>query len=225
MFDTSANADLSTVKADRRIVAPVGASQEWYEAGNRRQVASEGQRRRPLRVVFCGLYTPLQGTTVIADTIASLRHAPIEFTMIGMGQDYAEARYRAGEAENVEWVDWVKPSDLAGIVANHDICLGVFGAGPKASRVVPNKIYQGAAAGCAVVTLDSQAQRDALGDGGAYVGASDSQGLTRVLSTWSKTPESIDIPKKAARVAAAAWRPEIVAAALIQAIDERRQST
>ena len=45
-----------------------------------------------LRVVFFGLYTPLQGATTIGRAIDLLREEPIEFTMIGHGQDLAEAR-------------------------------------------------------------------------------------------------------------------------------------
>ena len=50
------------------------------------------------------------------------------------------------------------------LVAGHDVCLGIFGTGVKAQLVVPNKVYQGAAAGCAVVTSDTAPQRRALGE-------------------------------------------------------------
>ena len=43
-------------------------------------------------------------------------------------------------------------ADLPALVAGHDVCLGIFGTGDKALRVVPNKVFQGAAAGCAIVT-------------------------------------------------------------------------
>ena len=45
------------------------------------------------------------------------------------------------------------------MVASHDVCLGIFGDTDKALSVVPTKVYQGAAAGCAVVTSDTAPHR------------------------------------------------------------------
>jgi SAM-dependent methyltransferase len=59
-------------------------------------------------------------------------------------------------------------AELPGVVAEHDVCLGIFGTGDKALRVVPNKVFQGAAAGCAIVTSDTPPQRRVL-DGAAVL--------------------------------------------------------
>jgi glycosyltransferase involved in cell wall biosynthesis len=101
--------------------------------------------------------------------------------MIGDGQDRpaAEAAARGGAA--ITWIDWVPPSDLPGLVAGHDICLGIFGTTPKARRVVPNKVFQGAAAGCAIVTSDTRPQRDLLGDAALFVPPGDSWTLAEAL--------------------------------------------
>ena len=55
----------------------------------------------------------------------------------------------------MRWIDWVDADELPGVVAEHDVCLGIFGTTDKAPRVVPNKVYQGVASGCAVVTSDT----------------------------------------------------------------------
>jgi glycosyltransferase involved in cell wall biosynthesis len=61
------------------------------------------------------------------------------------------------------------------------VCLGIFGASAKAQRVVPNKVYQGAAAGCAIVTSDTAPQRRMLGDAARYVPAGDPAALADAL--------------------------------------------
>ncbi len=157
-------------------VVPLGASAAWYAAAP--QAAGErpdGQPPAgeaapgPLRVVFYGLYTPLQGAPVIGAALGLLAGTPIEFTMIGDGQDAPAAKGAAAANDAVRWVDWVPAADLPAVVASHHVCLGIFGTGDKALRVVPNKVFQGAAAGCAIVTSDTPPQRRALGEAAALV--------------------------------------------------------
>ena len=84
---------------------------------------------------------------------------------------------RAAGGDGVDWLDWVAPADLPALVADHDVCLGIFGRGDKALRVVPNKVFQGAASGCAVVTSDTAPQRRALGDCAVLVPPGDPEAL------------------------------------------------
>ncbi len=165
----------------RAVVVPVGAPSAWLAvpvaSGARQPAATDG----PLRVVFYGLYTPLQGTPVIGAALAKLAGSPVETTMIGTGQDLAEARTAAAANPAVSWRDWVPAAELPSIVAGHDVCLGIFGTGEKALRVVPNKVFQGAAAGCAIVTSDTAPQRRALGDAAVLVPPGDAEGLAAAL--------------------------------------------
>jgi glycosyltransferase involved in cell wall biosynthesis len=147
------------------VVVPVGAPSAWYQAA---QPAEREHTGRPLRVVFYGLYTPLQGTPVIGAALGLIAGAPIEVTMIGGGQDKAATMAAAGSSDAIRWLDWVPAAELPALVAGHDVCLGIFGTGDKALRVVPNKVFQGAAAGCAIVTSDTAPQRRAL-DGAAIL--------------------------------------------------------
>jgi glycosyltransferase involved in cell wall biosynthesis len=160
----------------RAVVVPVGAPAGWYAAA-----ADRTRADGPLRVVFFGLYTPLQGTPVIGAALGKLATAPVEITMIGNGQDLAETRSAAAGNAMVSWTDWVPAADLPALAAAHDVCLGIFGTGPKALRVVPNKVFQGAAAGCAIVTSDTPPQRRALGDAALLVPPGDAQALAAAL--------------------------------------------
>jgi glycosyltransferase involved in cell wall biosynthesis len=176
------------------IVVPVGAPASWFDAGR-----DDGSTRTPpdpaLKVVFFGLYTPLQGSVVVAHALAHLmeRRGGIHATMIGSGQDVAAARAVLADRtfaddSTVTWTDWVEPRELPAIVADHDVCLGIFGGTAKARRVVPNKVYQGIAAGCAVVTSDTPPQRRAVGDLALLVAPDDPDALTATLAALADDP-------------------------------------
>lgn len=196
--------------AGSAVIVPVGAPDPWF--------VDLGEQRRPLRpsplqVVFFGLYTPLQGTPVMAKAIARAldRGAPIEVSLIGDGQDLGVARrWLVGRAE-VRWRRWVPPDELPTVVGGHHVCLGIFGTTPKALRVVPNKVYQGAAAGCAIVTSDTAPQRRALGDAATFVPPGDVDALADTLVHLSQQPEVVERGRNLARsLAERAYRPEVV---------------
>jgi glycosyltransferase involved in cell wall biosynthesis len=196
----------------RAVVVPVGAPLEWFRAPQNRLVP-------PLRVVFFGLYTPLQGAPVIGEAIARLADAgtEVDFTMIGRGQDYDATRSAAAGAANARWLDWVGPAELPARVAEHDVCLGIFGMGAKAARVVPNKVFQGAAAGCAIVTSDTGPQRDMLGAAAMFVPPGDAAALAATLRRLAREPDLLsELRVSASRRAEEAFRPAEVVSELRQ---------
>jgi glycosyltransferase involved in cell wall biosynthesis len=187
----------------RAVVVPVGAPDEWFVPESGVEAATEpATAERPLRVVFYGLFTPLQGAATIGGAIARLAGRPVAFTMVGGGQDKAEAVRDAGGASDVTWHDWVPAAELPRLVAGHDVCLGIFGTGPKALRVVPNKVYQGAAAGCAIVTSDTPPQRRALAGAARHVPPGDAAALADALAELAADPGALAELKHAARTAA-----------------------
>jgi glycosyltransferase involved in cell wall biosynthesis len=179
----------------KAVVVPVGAPPAWFRQ-------DEPGDAGPLKVVFYGLFTPLQGATVIGEALDLLRDAPVEVTMIGRGQDHEEAVAKAAGAANVTWRDWVPAADLPREVARHDVCLGIFGTGPKALRVVPNKVYQGAAAGCAIITSDTPPQRRAFGDAAVYVPPGDAPALAEAVRRLAGDREALKSLRAEAREAA-----------------------
>ena len=196
----------------KEVVVPVGAPKRWFDAGDRaRRIRGEapgpaenariagGEARKegngeggesPLSVVFFGLFTPLQGAPTIARALAVLdgRGVRIDVTLIGDGQDAAAVREALPPGENVRvsWIDWVDSEDLPDVVAGHDVCLGIFGTSGKARRVVPNKVYQGIAAGCVVVTSDTPPQRRILGGGARFVEPGDAPALADALQALAQ---------------------------------------
>ena len=203
----------------RAVVVPVGAPSAWYLAD--RPPERDGTERddtgAPLRVVFYGLYTPLQGAPVIGATLGQIAGAPLEVTMIGDGQDKSATMAAAAGNDAVRWLDWVPAADLPALVASHDVCLGIFGAGEKALRVVPNKVFHGAAAGCAVVTSDTAPQRRALDGAAVLVPPGDSDTLAAVLLRLAgDRGEVARLGRQARQLAGEQFIPEQIVLPLIQ---------
>jgi glycosyltransferase involved in cell wall biosynthesis len=200
----------------RAVVVPIGAPGLWFSRPGRRPTG-------PLRVVFYGSYTPLQGAPVIGQALRLLgpEREKIRFTMIGRGQDLPATRRAAGEDPGVTWVDWAEPEDLPAIVAEHDVCLGIFGTGAKALRVVPNKAYQGAAAGCAVVTSDTSPQRRALMESALFVPPGDPAALAQALRDLAADPARVWTLRLAAHERAdKAFRPVAVVSSLHDRLEQ-----
>jgi glycosyltransferase involved in cell wall biosynthesis len=198
VVDTEENGRLVPADlADRVVVVPVGAPAAWFTAGEAHGPRGDGD---PLRVVFFGLFTPLQGTPAIGAAIGLLAGDPrVHVTMVGRGQDRAEAQRLAAGNPRVQWLDWVPAGQLPELVARHDVCLGILGTGAKALRVVPNKVYQGAAAGCAVITSDTPVQRSALGDAAVFIPPGDAAGLAAALAELAGNPSALEKLRSAAR--------------------------
>jgi glycosyltransferase involved in cell wall biosynthesis len=194
---------------DRCVVVPVGAGSAWFSPA----VGNAGDR---LRVVFVGLFTPLHGTLALGAALGLLADDErIDVTMVGTGQDHDRCRAAAAANPRVTWLDWVDAADLPALVAGHDVCLGIFGTTAKAGNVVPTKVFQGAAAGCAIVTSDTAPQRRILGEAAIYVPAGDPAALAAALSGLVTSPSTLARLKSAAsQLAAAQFAPAAVVAPL-----------
>lgn len=203
-------AELPAAAAERGVVAPVGAAGAWFAAATAEGGGSSG---RPLKAIFVGLFTPLHGTTTLGEALGMLAaDEGIEVTMVGTGQDYTACRTAAADNPRVTWVDWVAAERLPALVAEHDVSLGIFGTTSKARNVVPNKIFQGAAAGCALITSDTPPQRRALGAAALFVPPGDAAALAAALRELSTDPDRLArLRAAAAERATAGFAPLAVA--------------
>lgn len=117
-------------------------------------------------VHFHGNYIPLQGVTTIVEAAALLREEKIVFQLVGSGQDSRAVRELAvsHSVTNITFVERVPYEQLVSLIRKSDICLGIFGDTGKASRVIPNKVYEGIAVEKPVITSDSPAIRELFSD-------------------------------------------------------------
>ncbi len=120
-----------------------------------------------------------------------------------------------------DWIDWVDPQDLVALVAQHDVCLGIFGTTPKAKRVVPQKVYQGCAAGRAVITSGTDPQRRILGDSVAYVEAGDPSALAAMLHSLDHDRDRVrELGRKAETVAVNQFAPVVTVEPLVERLPD-----
>lgn len=186
LLDTDEHRDLMPEASRHKgLVVAVGAPGYWFVDG------AADPATGPLRVVFFGLFTPLQGAVTIGEAIGLLRGAPVEFTMIGSGQDLEASRAAAEGGAATTWVPWVDSAELPATVARFDVGLGIFGTTDKAQRVVPNKVFQCAAAGVAVVTSDTAVQRRILGASADLVPAGSATELAQALRALADDRERL----------------------------------
>lgn len=162
----------------------VGAEEIFFRPAARRT----GEDR--LQVLFYGQFIPLHGIDTIVEAAHLLRDAPVQWTLIGRGQEAPRIRSLLGAQHlpNLRWLEWVPYEDLAGWIARSDVCLGIFGTSEKAASVIPNKVFQTVAAGRPLVTRDSPGIRELLVDRPPcvrLVRAGDARALAGVIHDYS----------------------------------------
>jgi glycosyltransferase involved in cell wall biosynthesis len=207
----------------RAVVAPIGAAPPWFDAG--RNTPGGGREDRgnapdELRVVSFGWYSPVHGAPVIGEALRELEGFPVSFTMVGRGLELRRTREAAGPSGQADWRTWVPSAELPSLVAAHDVCLGIFGTGAKALRLVPNKVFQGAAAGCAVVTSDTAPQRRLLEAGAVLVPPGDPGALADALRRLAGEPDRVRrLRAEAAELARARFSPQAVVEPLLERLE------
>ena len=186
LVDTPETADLFVARygAERRrcLALPVGSDLVFrpFEPGNGR-----------LRVLFAGTGIPFHGVEHILGAFVRLERGerPIELVLVGAT---VEDRTAAAALRNVRVVPGPVDRDRLGeLHARTDAVLGVFGAGAKADRVVPCKVYDALASGRAVVTGASLAAQRLLGSAGGieFVPRADPSALATALEGLFREPE------------------------------------
>jgi len=169
LLDTAAHRDWAVrefgLDPGRVLVQYLGAEEPFAEPES---AATEPAAAPPgrTRVLFYGQYLALHGTDLIARAVASIEPSSgIEFDLVGTGTERAACEAVLRAAPHVRFVDWVPYADLPARVRAADIVLGIFGDSRKARMVVPNKVYQAASAGRAIVTADTPAIREVFEPG------------------------------------------------------------
>jgi len=121
----------------------------------------------PVRILYAGGFLPLHGVRHVIEALAALEARaaslpPFEAVLAGRGIEHAAARDLAAARglARVTFLGRTRLEELPALLAGAHVVLGAFGAGEKAGRVVPHKVWQGLAAGRAVVTGDGAGTRE-----------------------------------------------------------------
>ena len=167
VLDTRAHADYFVetfgLPARRSAVVWVGAEPEVFPS-TMDDVLSDVDEKV---VLFYGQFIPLHGMETIICAARKVRDEPFRWVLIGSGQEEGRIRELLDQSPlpRLEWLPWVPYRDLSHWIRRADVCLGIFGDTDKAARVIPNKVFQILSSGKPLITQDSPAIRELLGDG------------------------------------------------------------
>ena len=143
----------------------VGAEDEFFRIG-------PPDPAPPVRVLYLGGFLPLHGIPFVLEALERLERRgaevpPYHVVLAGKGIHFgaAVAFKDQRRLQRVEFTGAIPYADAARVVASAHVILGAFGAGEKAGRVIPHKVYQGLAAGRAVLTGDGPGLREVFEPG------------------------------------------------------------
>ncbi len=142
----------------RRVL--VGAERAFFDIG-------PPPAAGPVRILYVGGFLPLHGVAHVIAAAAELERdagslPDYGIELVGNGIEFDAMRAQAARLGLLR-VTFHGPRPYAeapAAFAGAHVVLGAFGTTAKAGRVIPHKVYQGLAAGRAVVTGDSPAVRE-----------------------------------------------------------------
>ncbi|HET7225032.1 MAG TPA: glycosyltransferase [Candidatus Eisenbacteria bacterium] len=149
-----------------------------------------------VRITYLGGFLPLHGVSVMIEAAVLLERAsglpPWRMALVGRGITYEAAREHVARLglERVDLPGATAYADSPRVLAESHVVLGAFGTSPKAGRVIPHKVYQGLAAGRAVVTGDGAGVREVFTPGThlELVTAGDARALAATLERLLRDP-------------------------------------
>lgn len=154
-----------------------------------------------VRVTYVGGFLPLHGVRTLLEAVVLLEQRagslpPFVVQLVGDGIEYDSAREFAAGArlQRVEFTGRLAYADAPRVLEQTHISLGAFGTGEKTGRVIPHKLWQGLAAGRAVVTGDGEGPREVFEDGVhlRLVPRGDAEALAAALAALIDSPAARD---------------------------------
>ncbi|MDP3993635.1 MAG: glycosyltransferase [bacterium] len=143
-------------------------------------------------VHFHGTYIPAQGIDYIIGAAALLEDEGVYFNIIGRLKDYQPVIEQAKKdgLTNINFYDFMPYERLAEMMAEADMCLGMFGDTAKAKRAGAFKIMEAMAMKKPLVTANTPAVREFLVDreNAILCRIADSQDLSKKIMLLKNDP-------------------------------------
>ena len=175
LCDTWAHGELyAELGADRARLARVlvGAEEAFFDVPPPPAAVDEEGGAGPVRITYVGGFLPLHGVRTLLEAARILESRagslpPFVLQLVGDGIEHEASRAYARDHQltRVEFAGRQAYADAPRVLAASHIALGAFGAGAKTGRVIPHKLWQGLAAGRAVVTGEGEGPREVFEDG------------------------------------------------------------
>lgn len=139
--------ELFKLEINKFSVIPLGSMEEFLKE-------IEPEKYDKFTVLYVGKYIPLHSTETIIEASYLLKDKNINFIMIGKGQEYEKIINLAQEKgiDNVKFIEWMDRNELINEMKRVHVVLGIFKKEGKASRVIPNKVYDALAGECVIIT-------------------------------------------------------------------------
>ncbi len=169
IYDTVENSDYAREKFRIKSAhaVPAGFDENIFRLCEQKRASGTG-----MKVLHYSYFAPMHGVRYIVEAARILKNNKrFTFHIIGGGQEFGYIReiLEKDPIDNVKLSGFTGEEGLYREICSSDICLGVFGGGDKAEKVIPNKIYQCAASGRPVITGESRAVRRVFGEDGGII--------------------------------------------------------
>lgn len=140
-------------------------------------------RNEKPEIVFYGTLIPLHGIEIIGSAIRELVDQGCAANFIFAGPEKLGRVVRSWNLPSVKFRGFLTLPEIAEMLRNADLALGIFGTSGKASRVIPHKVVDAVACGTPVITADTPAIRERFADHPLvrFIPAGNSQALARAI--------------------------------------------
>ncbi len=158
---------------------------------------SQPQETQNSQVLFYGKFIPLHGISTIIDAARQLSEEPINWVLIGDGQEAPLIRKNlaAFPIDRLTWIDWVEYERLIDYIHASTVTLGVFSNSEKAANVIPNKVGQCLMAGRPVITRHGPGINELaskLSSGLILIPPADASALANAVREAIRQPVTVD---------------------------------